>query len=498
MKFYTNVKRRKGKLYVRGYDHGLPYKEVIDYKPYIFVRTNEEAEYKTIYGQSVGKLQFDSIGDYYEYAKRYEGVSGHKIYGLTDFEYTYIYDNFPDEFEYDFNLLNVVSLDLETDSSQGYGDPQKADKPITMITLTTKGRSITFGLKDYDKEVEGRTYIKCGDEQKLLAEFIKYWNRKEWLPDIVLTWNGEFYDIPYLINRIILLFSEKYANRLSPFGFITERTAIWKDGKEFKTYDIAGVTHIDYMAAYKKFSPNEKESYRLNFISEVELKEKKVDYSQYGSLNDLYEKNFNLFVDYNIQDSFLIDKLEAKLHFVEQMVSIAYVERVNFEDTLKTVKPWDVLIHNYLMNQKIVISPFVMSDDDRSIIGGYVKEPIPGMYKWVASVDFTSLYPSLAMQYNISSDSFFKKFDFKPSVEEIMGGDISEFTEELVKRNLCMTPNGCLYKRDSRGFFPTILKKFFDGRKVYKKKMIAAKKELELIEEEIERRNVNYSTKKQR
>ena len=240
------------------------------------MRTNEEAGYKTIYGQTVGKLQFDSIGDYYEYVKRYEGVSGHKIYGMTDWEYLYIYDNFPNEFEYDFSLLNVVSLDIESDSSNGYGDPQLANKPITMITLTTKGRSITFGYKDYHKIVEGRIYVKCSDEKELLRKFIKCWNQKDWLPNIVLTWNGEFYDIPYLINRMKLLLTASEPERLSPFGFITERTAIWKDGKEFKTYEIGGVTHIDYMAAYKKFSPNEKESYRLNFFSSSSTSEMKL------------------------------------------------------------------------------------------------------------------------------------------------------------------------------------------------------------------------------
>ena len=355
--------------------------------------------------------------------------------------------------------------------------------------MTMRGESISLGYFEYQSK-EGRKYIKCADEKELLQTFIKIWVSEKWSPDIVTGWNIEFFDIPYLINRIKRILGNRYVEKLSPFGIINERVVVWKDGKEFKTYEIGGIAIIDYLPAYKKFSPNEKESYKLDFIAEVEIDEKKLDYSEYGSLDKLYRQNFKLFMDYNIHDAFLVERIEEKLHFIEQMISIAYVQRVNFEATITTVKPWDVLIHDYLMDEKNVVPPFVLADDEKTIIGGYVREPEPGMYEWVGSVDFTSLYPSLAMQYNISPDSFFNQFDFKPSLEEIISGDIAEFTEELRKRNLCMTPNGCLFSREKRGFFPSILKKYFDGRKVYKNMMKEYKKKLELDPDNIELRNL--------
>jgi len=478
LKFFTNVKRKGGLLLVRGYNDGQPYTEKVEYQPYLFTPTSRESVYKTIHGQAVEKREFSSISEAYQFIQRYEGVEGHKIYGLTDYQYVYLYDNFKEGFEYDFNLLNIISIDIETDSSSGFPNIDTADKEITAITLVNKGQTISFGYYDY-ASIKGRLYVKCQDEEELLKQFLKFWNQPEWLPDIVTGWNIEFFDIPYLINRIKRVLSERQAKCMSPFGIIEDRNVRWKNGKEFKTYQIGGLSIIDYMAAYKKFSMGEKESYSLNFIALVELKEQKLDYSVYKTLDRLYKENFKLFMDYNIHDALLVEKLEKKLHYIAQMVSIAYVQRVNFEDTVSTVKPWDVIIHNYLMDKKIVVPPMEMSESTQTIVGGYVKEPVPGLYEWVASVDFTSLYPSLAMQYNISPDSYHGMLDFRPSLTEIMFEDISDFTKELVERDLCMAPNGCLYRRAERGFFPTILKKFFDGRKIYKKQMIKAKQEYE-------------------
>ena len=480
MRQYTHVNRHKNLILTRGYEDGKPFQYEIEYKPYLFARTNDKSAYKTVDGESVRKVDFESIYGASDYIKRYSGVSGHKIYGLTDWEYLYIYENYQENFEYDFSLLNVVSLDIETKRDEtGYGDPQKGDKPITMITMTKGGKeSITFGTEDYDDYTPTQIFVKCHNEIELLRRFIRYWNKVEWLPDVVATWNGESYDIPYIINRIRVVLGESQVEKLSPFGVIRPRTAIWVDGSEYTTYEIVGVPHVDYMVAYKKFSMSQKESYKLNSIAEIELGEKKIDYSEYGDLENLYEKNYNLFVKYSIQDSFLLDRLEDKLHYIEQMVALAYVERINIEATLSTVKPWDILIHNYLMDKNIVIPPIIVKEVGTAISGGYVKEPTPGLYEWVGSVDFTSLYPSLIMQYNISPDKFYNQIKRQISLDEIMNENTNEFTEELTNRNLTMAMNGCLFNRDGTGFFPAIIKKYFDQRKVFKKKMLETRDQM--------------------
>jgi DNA polymerase elongation subunit (family B) len=464
---------------VRGYEDGKPYKEVVPYQPYLFVHTDAESDYKTIHGRSVGKLDFSSMKEARNYIKRYKDVPNYQIFGFTNFEYVYIYDNFKKGLEYDSSLLNIVNMDIETDSKNGFPNIKEADKEITAITLAKKGQTISFGYFPYKNVNPNRIYIQCRDEKELLERFIQIWRTKKWMPDIITGWNIEFFDIPYIINRIRRILGKREADRLSPFGFIEDKVVRQKNGKEFTTYTISGCSIIDYYAAYKKFAMNERESYKLDYIAFVELGEKKLDYSQYGSLNALYEQNFELFMDYNIHDAVLIEKLEGKLHYIEQVISIAYVQRVNFENTLTTVKPWDVLVHNYLMDQKIVVPMFEADDDFDPIVGGYVKEPKPGLYRWVVCVDFTSLYPSLAMQYNISPDTFVKQLKQRPSVEEIFSGDITAFTEELIRRDVCMSANGCLFKRDKRGFIPSIMKEYFDERKATRKLEGVAKKAYE-------------------
>jgi DNA polymerase elongation subunit (family B) len=542
MNFYTYIKKRGDILYLRGYKDGERYEKEIKYEPYLFVSCNEDSEYKTIHGENVRRIDFSSINNAYNYVKKHENIVGHKIYGMQNYEYVYLYDNFKEGFDFDYSLIKVVEFDIETSRTrfsehkivkikkeqefyvtinemrkykdyevydeekdewinvknsdyfrnpeESYGDPQKANKEITEITLTQKGKSITLGYFDYKNVNQDRIYFKCKDEKELLRKFIKILNSEEWSPDILTGYNSEFYDLPYIINRINLLLGEEWALKLSPFGFITEKEVTWKNGKNFKTYDIGGIVHLDYMVVYKKFSMGEKENYKLNTIAEIELGRKKLDYSEYKSLDQLYRNNFEKYTDYNILDSLLLGQLEEKLHYIEQMVSIAYVQRVNIQDALTTVKPWDVMIHNYLIDQNIVIPPLKVSDIEKTVVGGYVKEPVPGIYEWIVTVDFTSLYPSLAMQYNISPDTFVKKFSNVPSFQDIMFGDISKYTEQLKKKNFTMTPNGCLYRKDKRGFFPYLTKKFFDDRKIYKKKMIEAEKEYEKDPENKEKRNL--------
>jgi len=411
----------------------------------------------------------------------YKNKDIHKIYGFTDFEYTYIYDNFKKGFEFNFGLLNIVNTDIETDSSDGFPDIQKADKQITAITLAKKGKTLTFGYFPYES-TETKVYVQCDTERELLLKFIKAWNSVEWQPDIVTGWNIEMFDIPYIINRIIVVLGGQYAEKLSPFGIIEEKEIEQRTGKIVQTFSIFGISIIDYYAAYKKFAVNERESYKLDFIAEYELGEKKVDYSEYGSLHNLYVQNPQLYYTYNIHDAVLIEKLENKLHYIEQIVNIAYIERVNYENTLSTVKPWDVIVHNYLMDNRIVVPQISVKESDYRIEGGYVKEPLPGYYEYVVSVDFTSLYPSIAMQYNMSPDTFVQQFPFKKEnitrqFEKIINGDMSEVTAELKRRDYCMTANGCLFKRDKRGFVPTLMKEFFDERKrVRKLEAIAEKK----------------------
>lgn len=473
MFFYTNVFARGDKVYLRGYRNGQRIAETINYKPYLFVPSDRKTNttYKTLDGKLVSKIDFDSISEARDFIKRYDDVANYDIYGLTNFQYLFIHDKFHGDMQYDTSQINIIGIDIETDSSDGFPDIEKADKEVTAITLSRKGEKVVLGMKDY-KPAENVHYIKCKDEWHLLNNFLKIWQSGRYQPDIVTGWNIEFFDIPYLVNRIKAVLGDHEAKKLSPWGFLEERT-IEIRGRDNQTFTPAGINVLDYLNLYKKFKFEMQESYKLDNIAEKELGIKKLDYSEYGSLNDLYEKNPQKFFDYNVHDVTLIDKLEEKLKFIEQVIAFAYDAKVNYADTLTTVRPWDVIIHNYLLDRNIVIHQFKKAANYESLVGGYVKEPKIGMSKWVVSFDLNSLYPHLIMQYNISPEMMVGREQYFPMIESIIDG------HAVMNENYANAANGVMFRKDKQGFLPALMEKMYNDRVEYKKKMLEAKQKLE-------------------
>ena len=483
-------------MLVRGYKDGKRFKEEVFYDtPYLFTSTKYQSEYHLIDGTPVDRLEFNSIKEAKAKIAQVAGVSNMKLYGATDFKYMYLYDEYKGEIDFDFSLINVISIDIETDMNNGFGDASKADRAITDLTMCRliDGKSVTFSTIDYKKGSEDHLFVYCKNEVELLSKFLDYWEMRKWSPDIITGWNIAAFDIPVIVKRCIQVLDAGEHLRISPFGIVNPRIFRAKrTGKEIETFDIVGISILDYMEAYLKFAPSQREQYTLQFISQFELGDTKVDYSEYGSLQGLRVKNPELFVDYNIKDADLINRLEGKLHYLEQIVTMAYVIKCNYENILYTVKPWDILIINYLMDRNIVVPFFEESKDDSEIVGGYVKPPVPGLYEYVTTLDYTSLYPSVAMSFNISPDTIHSKLTKNLDVDEILHGDISKLTDQLKQRNFTITANSCLFKRDKRGFIPDIMKFFFEERKRVKDRMKSNQKTLQKIENELKRRGIEY------
>jgi DNA polymerase elongation subunit (family B) len=482
MNFYTNVEYYRNQMLLRGYDRGKPVREKVNYKPYIFLPTKKQSEYKTLEGYPVEKRIFDSPKDAREFLRMYGEANNVKIYGLTNFLYTFINDEYSGQIEYDEDQIKVVSCDIETRSDQGFPDPNLANQEILSISLHMKGKTIALGLKPYQPQQEHVEYINCENERKLLQKFLTIWMSPEWSPDVVTGWNIDFFDIPYLYNRILNVLGPDDAKWMSPWGIVERReivrgkTSGTKSGERVDViYHLYGITCLDYMELYKKFSFGNEESYSLDHISYVVLGDKKVDYKSYGykNLTDLYDRNFDLFMDYNIQDTVLVDRLEDKLGFIKQVFALAYDAKVNYIDTMTTVRIWDVIIHNYLLDQNIVI-PQKSDNEFRDFAGGYVKDPQIGMHNWVLSFDLNSLYPHLIMQYNISPDSFVRKDEHFPHIQSIVDG------YAVLDDQYTNTANGCRYRKDKRGFLPELMEKMYNDRVIYKKRMIEAEKEYQL------------------
>ena len=469
--FYTNVFQRGNRMYVRGFDKGLRYTDVVNYKPYLFI-TKNGGKYKTLDGKPVEKLEFDSITEARDFINRYDQVSNMEIYGLTTFPYLYIFDTFKGDIDYDPKLVNIATIDIECAADEGFPDIQRADKPITAITLRSRSRNYVFGCGDFHTDDDNTFYLKCKDEYELIQKFLECWEGLDL--DVITGWNIEFFDIPYTVNRIKNLFNEREAKRLSPWRILDEKIVEFR-GKENQSYNPAGISVLDYYQLYRKFMFGNQESYKLDFIAQVELGEKKIDYSEYGNLLELYKNNYQKFIEYNIHDCVLVDRLEDKLKFLEQTMALSYDAKVNYPDVMTTVRPWDIIIHNYLLEKNVVIPPLKRQIMEGSLIGGHVKEPKIGLSKWVVSFDLNSLYPHLIMQYNISPETFMTKVPF-PSVDELLRGtfEIDKFNKEYSH-----AANGCLYRKDEQGFLPALMERMYNDRTKYKKLMIEAKQRYE-------------------
>ena len=467
--FYTNVFARGDKVYMRGFDKGMRIKDVVNYKPYLFI-AKPNGKYKTLDGKSVEKLMFDDIRDARDFIQKYEDVANMDIYGLTAFPYVYIFDTFKGDIDYDPKIVNIGTLDIECAADEGFPDIQKADKPLTAITIRCRKRNYVFGCGQFNTNDPNTHYFDCKDEHHLIQQFLSCWQALDL--DIVTGWNIEFFDIPYIVNRIKLLFNETEARKLSPWKILDEKTVEFR-GKKNQSYTPAGIAVLDYYQLYRKFSFGNQESYKLDFISQIELGEKKIDYSEYGNLLELYKNNYQKFIEYNIHDCVLVERLDDKLKFLEQVMALAYDAKVNYNDTLTTVRVWDTIIHNYLLNQNIVIPQFKKQNNFESLVGGYVKEPKVGLSKWVVSFDLNSLYPHLIMQYNISPETFDGRINLS-SIDYLLEGHW-----EYRNGSVAYAANGCTYRKDKQGFLPALMEKMYDDRVVYKQKMIEAKKSYE-------------------
>ena len=498
MRFYTNVQLIGNQFLVRGVENGRRF-EIRDkeFSPTLFVKSKVDTKYKTLNGDSVDAIKPGSVRDCREFYKTYDEIDGFEIYGNDRYIYQYISEKYPeDEIKFDISQIKLVTLDIETTAERGFPDVESASEEILAITIqdyTTK-EIITWGVKPFVNKQKNVTYHHCHTEHELLSNFINHWMQD--VPDVVTGWNIQLFDIPYICKRLDRVLGEKLMKRFSNWGLVTEGK-IFIQGREHITFDVGGLTQLDYLDLYKKFTYKAQESYRLDYIAEVELGQKKLDHSEFDTFKDFYTHGWQKFIEYNIVDVELVDRLEDKMKLIELALTMAYDAKVNYADVFYQVRMWDNIIYNYLKRRNIVIPPKIRSDKNEKYAGAYVKEPSPGKYDWVVSFDLNSLYPHLIMQYNISPETLLDEKHPTATVDRILNEEINF---ELYKDN-AVCANGAMYRKDVRGFLPELMEKMYGDRVIFKKKMIQAKKDYEktptvALEKEIARCNNIQMAKK--
>jgi DNA polymerase elongation subunit (family B) len=471
MDFYTNVIQWGNQLLVRGVENGQRVNKKVRYQPTLFDLVSQPTGYTTLDGKHVKPNKFDSISeakDWYNLHKK-QGL----VFGNTQYNYCWIGDNFRDDVPWDKDQICIVTIDIEVECENGFPNPKDAAEPMLSITLKNhqNKKIIVWGLHEFQNHRDDVDYRICKDEADLLFKFLDTWSMIQ--PDVITGWNTEFFDIPYLCNRITKILGSDMVNKLSPWGKVHERE-VYQMGRKHQVYNIYGVAALDFFDLYRKFTYTNQERYTLDHIAFVELGERK-DGNPYETFKEWYQKDYQSFIEYNIQDVEIVDKLEDKMRLIELCLTMAYDGKVNMTDVLGQVRYWDVVIYNHLRKKKIVIPQKTEHEKSEKFEGAYVKDPQVGMHNWVMSFDLNSLYPHLIMQYNISPETLVN------GGSAMVEGMVDKILDEKLKNDTehCMTPNGAFFRRDIKGFLPELMENVYNDRVKYKRLMLEAKQEYE-------------------
>ena len=478
MEFYTNIARYGNSLLYRGYKNGHKFADRIKFSPTLYVADPKGTAY-TMNGVRVSPRLFDTMREVREYQDQWKDVAGrdNTLYGNTNFIAQFVYEQWPDDIEFNRDIINVSTIDIEVASDEGFPKPEDANYPVISIVIKNNIDNMYYiwGLDDYDpnacsiEEVKGNiTYVKCGDERELLLRFLSHWSSDRHCPDVITGWNTRFFDIPYLANRTAKVLGDDHVKKLSPWGLVNKRD-ITVMGRTQQYYDITGIASLDYLELFKKFgySYGAQESYKLDHIGHVVLGERKLSYDEFTGLHELYKHNHQKFIDYNIKDVELVDRLEDKMGLITLAMTMAYKGGVNYTDTLGTTAIWDSIIFRDLSNQGVIIPP---SEEKfkSDYPGGYVKPPQIGLHEWVVSFDLNSLYPNIIVEWNMSPETIVEDQRMDVNADMVVNG----FTNP--NKDYALASNGVFFRKDKQGVLPKIIVQYYDERRLIKRKMLEA------------------------
>jgi DNA polymerase elongation subunit (family B) len=379
---------------------------------------------------------------------------------------------------------SILFFDIEVSMETGLPDVHKAENEITAITVyePVLQKYVAFVLDTEclhdNRTVDDTDIIFCVTETDLLHKFMNVY--EEIAPTIITGWNSNGFDIPYVYNRLRRMCGKSIANRLSPIGKV-------KYSDRMERYKIAGVSCLDYLELYKNFTYTEQPNYRLNTIGLAEVNMGKIEYE--GSLDTLFRNDIETFIRYNVQDVRIIVELDKKMKLIDVARGVCHLGHIPYEEFGKSSRFLEGAILTYLHRKGLVATDKgdaeYSSDDGVGFEGAYVKDPKPGLYDWVYSLDLQSLYPSVIMSLNISPETkvgFVRNYDVEQHIrKEIVAYVVEElgnsttvemsredFVDFLRENDLTISSNGVLYTTVKRGIIPEILENWFAKRVEYK------------------------------
>jgi DNA polymerase elongation subunit (family B) len=480
--------------------YGNRTKLVTSFEPFLYIESPNGTDGVSIFNTKLKKIKFKNQ---FERSKFVNETTITRLFHNLNAEQQFLLETFSKESEkedFSKHKLKIFYLDIETYGKDGFSTPEEARDPINLITIydSLEEKYYTWGLsKSYSSKNENETYIKCSNEEILLKKFLDFWESD--YPDCVSGWNICGYDIPYIINRIAIIFDDQEAKRLSPVSKLrfVENMSVNKLGKKMDRWYISGISILDYMEVYKTFALGDRESYSLNYISEYELGESKIAYIT-SSLADLADQDWETFVDYNIQDVKLLIKLEDKLKYLKLIRNLSYRGFIPFEKAMGKVSLITGAVANQAKKQGLIIPTFNIENIKQKFAGGFVKEPKPGLYEDVVSYDANSLYPNTIITLNISPETKIGKiikiendnYTLKLSNNKSVILEKEKFEKLISKEKLSVTESNVLYTQKFKGVVPNLIDLLYADRVKAKNKKTEAEKKLKNAKTEEEIKNI--------
>jgi DNA polymerase elongation subunit (family B) len=391
------VERKDGKRTFREYQ-----------AKYTFYYEDQRGKYKSVYGDPLSRIVCKNTKDF-----RKE-VAINKGKNLFESDINPIFQCLSENYlNQDAPKLNIAFFDIETDfdPEKGFADPADPFMPITsisvylqwmetMICLAVPPKTLT--MEQAEKELEGIDNVMLFErEGDMIDTFLTLIEDA----DILSGWNSEGYDIPYTVNRTSRVLSKDDTRRFCLWGQLPKKREYEKYGKQAVTFDLVGRVHLDSLELYRKYTYEERHTYRLDAIGEIEVGENKVPYE--GTLDQLYNNDFRKFIEYNIQDTALLDKLDKKLRFIDLSNTVAHENTVLLQTTMGAVAVTEQGIVNEAHNRDLRVPNRPKRDDTENTqaAGAYVAFPKKGLHKWIASMDLNSLYPSVIRALNMAPET---------------------------------------------------------------------------------------------
>lgn len=477
-KFYTFVESNNSNIFHRYIEDGVSKIECLkDYEFELFIKTNKDPDAISIYNEPLKRYQSNSLKDFNDLRSTFTDQNI-PIYGMQSPQFQFISSEYKGEINFKFEQIKILVLDIETRIPEDGTFCQASDASQPIVSIATKlfgNHDVIVFSYNYDyKCKENEQYIKCDSEIDMLERFISYIQKTK--PDIVTGYNIDLYDIPFIINRITILLGKNQCNLLSPLSNYLKTPIKENNTDRGVIYKIQGISNIDYLDVYKHFSISKQENYRLDTIAEIELSENKLDYGEYKNLNELYDNDFQRFIEYNIVDILLVERLDKKLNFFNTIFTVAYDGKINYYDVMAQTRFWDCKIYNTLRDRGIQIPPNE-NYNHLKISGGHVKDPQVGLHSWVCSFDLNSLYPSIIRMLNMSPETIVNSLSDDLIQDFINQKELN--TNSYKSRNLGLAANSSTYRKDIVGIIPELLKISGDDRVRFKNQMLEAKKNLE-------------------